>query len=183
LIVVEGLDNTGKTTLVEQLVKDFPQLEYNPSIGNKHDLPQIHTQAWESINHDTPLKIWDRARFISEYVYNPILQNRELAFDTEEWLYMLAEYIRRPQLVIYCFRTPDRLIKDFDEREQLAGVFEHIPELMEAYDRVWNMVHFLFGLSPHDSRIYLHSFDHEDKEYKYPVIRKAVKEYLEQVEG
>ena len=183
MIVVEGLDNTGKTMLCEQLQVDFPELSHRPSIGNKHDLQQIHYQALSALDDDArdPLILWDRSRFISEFVYNPVLKNRPTAYTMVEWLNMLANFVARPQLIIYCFRTPDRLLKDFDEREQLPGVLEHVPELVEAYDQVWSMLHCLFTISEQDSRIYLYSFDHENKEFKYPKIRTAVADYIERV--
>lgn len=159
MIVVEGLDATGKTTLVKHLSEKFPDLVVHHSIGNKHDVKQIHDQAISSIMTDTPFDLWDRARFISEYVYNPILQNRPTAFDMPEWLSMLARWVEKPQLVIFCQRPLHKVREVLHNEEQLEGVEDNITKLYQAYALFMRMILFLFSVSPADSGIVWYDYE------------------------
>ena len=189
IITVEGLDSTGKTTLIEQLVKDFPGLKVIPSIGNKHDPVEIRRQALDWPNYDrqdyvsSQVYIADRCRLISEMVYNPILKTRPLAFSPSEFLEVTRRWLFFPQLIIYCSRSKDRLLKTLHNEEQLTGVEEHLNELNEQYGKMMGTLEFLFDLYDNGSKIIVYSFDHERKDMKYPSVRNAVAQYLKLVEG
>ena len=189
IITVEGLDSTGKTTLIEQLVKDFPGLKVIPSIGNKHDVLEIRRQALDWPNYDrqdyvsAQVHIADRCRLISEMVYNPVLKTRGLAISASEFLDVTRRWLEFPQLIVYCFRSKDRLLKTLHNEEQLSGVEEHLDELSLQYSKMMSTLEFLINLYDNGSKIIVYSFDHERKEMKYPSVRNAVIEYLHLVEG
>lgn len=174
MIVVEGLDNTGKTTLVEKLCADFPQLKHTPSIGNKHDLNQIADQAWYMVEEALVDEIWDRSRIISEYVYNPVLNMRPLAFAKNSWFAMLQQWLLHPQLVIYCRRPVRHIFETFDEREQLGGVADKLPELDRAYEGMMWLIEVLFQQS--DPPKYVIEYNYEVD--KYEEVRDMVGRYL-----
>lgn len=174
MITVEGLDNTGKTTLVKKLCSDFPQLKFTPSIGNKHDLNQIVEQAWYIAEEAEVDEIWDRSRIISEYVYNPVLNKRSLAFGHATMLKMMREWLQRPQLIIYCTRPLPNIQASFDEREQLDGVVSKLKELAAAYEAFMGFLAIMFKVT--DPPKYLLEYNFEEDKYEY--IRDLVGRYL-----
>jgi thymidylate kinase len=180
MICVEGLDNTGKSTLCEKLGKDFPELEFHPSIGNKHDLDQIREQAYYQAEEAKVNELWDRCRFISEYVYNPVLRGRDLAFGHEAWFYFIKEYLLSPQLLIYCKRPLGKVIATFDEREQLSGVYDNLPLLNDAYNSIMWLMSVCLEQSPYKSVSGILAYDYEEKG-DYDRVADAVGQYLEEV--
>lgn len=182
MITVEGLDNTGKTTLVERIRNEFPQLKHNPSIGNKHVVEQIRQQMYSSIQVDRfyPLTLWDRSRIISEYVYNPVLRGRPLAVNFEEWWQLFGEYLKQPQLIIYCHRPLVDIQKSFDDREQLGGVAQNLGALNLAYEHVMDWIDFIFrNIQPSDfGRLVRYNW----KTDSYSKVRASIEKYLEVVD-
>lgn len=148
LIVVEGLDNTGKTSLVGELCERFPMLERRDSIGNTHDPESIFEGAlWEA--YSSPgLCITDRSRIISEWVYNPVLMNRPMAYDFRTWMKLVSSLAVGRHLILFMWRPIEELLETFDERSQLPGVRENIVLLHHRYNLVANMMELLFHVQP-----------------------------------
>lgn len=149
MILLEGLDATGKTTLADQLATQFPELTLRPSIGNKHDLDQIREQAYSEAHQrqDQMLMVADRSRIVSEYIYNPILAKREVAYPYLEWTSYLARFTMGRHVVVYCRQSLNDIGKVFHKQEQLEGVRENLPELFKAYEEFMTMLRFLFRVS------------------------------------
>lgn len=179
LIIVEGLDNTGKTTLVEQISKAFPELRVRESIGNKHDLTSIATQAGAETMRSPVMDhtLTDRSRLISEWVYNPILKQREMAFSFEEWLHHLQYFVKSPQLIIHCTRPLYTVANGWDQREQLEGVLDHLAELDEAYNRIMVMMNFLLRLNGQPRKVVRYDYELTP----WTLIEARVRNYLKEV--
>lgn len=179
MITVEGCDNTGKTTLVHMLCKEFPQLKDHPSIGNKHNLNEIAEQAYYQAEDADDNDIWDRSRLISEYVYNPILKGRGLAFPYDVFLKLLAVWLSKPQMLIYCRRPYEKIKATFDEREQLEGVGAHLFDIYVAYDNTMGFLRTMFDVSPVPK--YLVEYDYEQD--NFDDIKNLVGRYLVEAKG
>ena len=135
MIVVEGMDNTGKTTLVEYL-EEALMLVAEKSPGPAE--PDSHAEwlLWieESLlRADTEHAIYDRYPCISEYIYGPAVRGMNILRDTD----YLARFLLCRPLVIYC-RPSDHIIKRFGDREQMNGVKEKAKKLLEDYDHLYN---------------------------------------------
>lgn len=180
MITVEGNDNCGKTTLVHQLCKDFPQLKYHPSIGNKHDLGVIVEQAYYQVYEADVNEIWDRSRLISEYIYNPVLNRRQLAFNPSIYFKYLNHWLQNPQLLIWCNRPIEKIRETFDERDQLGGVFEHLEELQHGYETFMAFIAWFFNIHQVDRPKYLIEYDFEKDSYEG--VRDIVARYLVEAE-
>ena len=183
MIIVEGLDNTGKTTLVESIRKEFPILKHRPSIGNKHDPAAILEQAQiEAFSPQTTGKmISDRSRLISEYVYNPIIKKRPLAYPPHTWLEMLGSFADDHHLVIYCYRSTARLVDTWGEREQLDGAREHLYALNHSYDLMMHTIEMLFracGGADKGSKVISYTFEANNKADFKPMVFSAIRTYL-----
>lgn len=181
MIVVEGLDNTGKTTLVSKILEEFPELVYRPSIGNKHDLNQIRDQAATEAFDWSTMKwtVADRSRLISEYVYNPILKGRPLAYPFHTFLEMFGTFVQQTNLVILCHRNRLHLEGTFDEREQLGGVRQHLTDLDNQYSRIYNVIQFLSIAGDGDTEVLKWSFE----QHSETTVFNAVNRYIDRVKG
>ena len=182
MILVEGLDNTGKTTLVERLLDDFPVLEYRPSIGNKHDREQIRKQAAEEAWIQMPHVLGDRSRIISEYIYNPVLKRRPIAYPMDEYMEMLGGFARGHHLIIHCYRSVARIIDTYNDQDQLAGVRQNLAEIASRYDQVMHMLRFLFAVADSNSEICTYTFEpNKDRPDPYTTVLQYVRRYLREV--
>lgn len=108
MIIVEGPDGAGKSTLIKQILNEFPQLSVAPRVVSKETEALVDLRVWVD-NHfleDTKNVIFDRHRLISEPIYGPILrrQNQEPGFTDRDWMYdsLVKLYIHTKPLVIYC---------------------------------------------------------------------------------
>lgn len=143
MIIVEGCDNTGKTTLVTKLAQDLRLI----SVNNRKR-PQSRQESEDYLHALLPLvkshpTIFDRWQPISEPIYGPICRNtRILPFDAMEAQHrILSDVVHRPgPLVIYC-RPKDSTILNFGDREQMTGVIEHAHTLIQEYDAMMPWLH------------------------------------------
>lgn len=179
MITVEGLDNTGKTTLVKHITEEFPSLEMRPSIGNKHDPNAIQRMAYDEAYVLGPSVISDRSRILSEYVYSPVLKTRPVAYGYNRWLTYLGAWSLNKQLVIYCHREPINVLESFDESEQLEGVKDNLLVLDMRYKQLMHTLEFLFAVAPNPDNLII-DWDFDDYE-NMDYILEAVKVYCKGV--
>lgn len=138
-IIVEGMDNTGKTTLIEAITNHLQQGEV-PFFHRKprgpgsrgQDLTEIHTML-----ESTGVRIYDRTPVISELVYGKVLRG-EGSLGNQSW-HFLQLLLRIEPLIIYC-RPHDDAIFNFGDRPQMAGVIEQKQKLLERYDFMMNAI-------------------------------------------
>lgn len=137
MIIVEGCDNTGKTTLINNLCKDLPLHRAPKSPG-----PATEEELWDYmlkyLNRPisyTKATIMDRFPIPSEEVYGPVLRNGS---SLSPWRRAKAEKMLRSHKValIYCDRPTEEILKTFGEREQLEGVEERIDIIRRRYEDV-----------------------------------------------
>jgi hypothetical protein len=140
MIIVEGCDNTGKTTLIGALIKEFPELQATRSAGPVSLGKQL---AWfaRAIRNEDPRMVYDRFSPIVEQVYGPILRNGSI-FGTY-WYDLFTLTLRREPLIIYC-RPPFSTVCRFGDREQMKGVREHVSDLYSRYDFVMGNLHDMY---------------------------------------
>lgn len=161
MIVVEGLDNTGKTTLVSKILERYPQLKYRASIGNKHNPEQIARSAQDEAYSWDMMKrvVSDRSRIFSEYVYTPLLKNRPPAYPFHAWLEMMGTFCQHEHVIVHCSRHRAKIIDDWDSSEQLEGVREHLSELEVRYEHLMDMLWFLSQVTESRLRIVHYNFE------------------------
>lgn len=147
MIILEGLDNTGKTTLAQAIVDHFPHLQLRPSIGNKHDTKVIREGMYLESMLPSPHLVSDRSRLISEYIYNPVLATRRPVVDYPTWMTYLTLFTTRPHFIIYCHRPVSKILETFNVRDQLPGVGDKLVELNDRYQKMMEMLDLLFTLN------------------------------------
>lgn len=163
-IIVEGMDGSGKTTLVKHLAHQFPQLEV---VTRPKD---VHFDIWwpsELDRLDTaPVPIYDRF-FYSELVYGPIIRGKINA--NMELVNGVAWFMRSTAMLIYARPHSSSIRTAINEHPQMPGVIRHFEQLLEAYD----------SLMATEMQWYVDRFYHYDwnSEHSNQVIA-AVERYL-----
>jgi hypothetical protein len=135
LIVVEGVDASGKSTLLEasRTIRDRYFVLVRHSC---RPLRPEHITSLLKQTEDTGIDVvLDRHPLISEPIYGPILRNHDLARDWskgDDW--MVTSWIKTIDRIVYC-RPPIEVIKaNLGNKLQLAGVEENLTKLLSAYD-------------------------------------------------
>ncbi len=131
MIIVEGFDNSGKSTLVKKLSKDLKLLVMNNQRLPKSAVDvQDYLSLCGSINHRYPL-ILDRLSVISEPIYGPICRDQSILTPLI-LAHMRAQLLELNPAIVYC-RPPTPAILNFEE-EQMEGVVDKAMTLIAAYD-------------------------------------------------
>jgi len=132
IIIVEGPDNSGKTTLAHRLAKDLAGV-YVKSESKPEQTQFIRLfDAWVvSATGFFPYVICDRHHWISAPIYDLILRGSS-RIDMFQATMACGRFH-----AIYC-RPPIETITDWREDiPQLAGVPDKIELIIEEYDRVF----------------------------------------------
>lgn len=144
MIVVEGPDGAGKTTLIEELMSRF-DFDLQQRVVGSDTKAMTDLKAW--VEHDNWKKAWvegamiplyDRHRLISEFIYGPIVGRApEPGFDNFEWVNreLHSFYIKHP-LIIYCL-PPIEVVRENAQREDTdnSAVAHRIDGIWVAYSR------------------------------------------------
>lgn len=146
VIVVEGPDGAGKSTLIDNLrlsgAKHYVSLQRS---GPPKRLEEIQSVVrWiEKFEPDgsgpTPL-ILDRHPFISEAIYGPTLRGHSLLVDYYTLHDIEHHFFRFVDRVIYCRPPTSVIMQKMGNNPQLKGVTENIEEITRQYDHTMKLV-------------------------------------------
>jgi thymidylate kinase len=131
MILIEGPDGAGKTTLAHELSK-----RYGFSIaGTRGPSEDVRERVYSALGHavagDKPVVIYDRL-FFSELVYGSVLRGKVMFSNREE------EYIKRVLAalkcpIIFCIPNIKVIDSNLEQKEHLEGVRENIGEIHRRY--------------------------------------------------
>lgn len=127
IILILGFDNTGKSTLTNQLSEKLNI----PKILSKGSVDKETFNLFLKENTKDNIVIFERFTPIEEMVYGKILRNKS-KFTFEETMNILKNY---DYFIIYC-RPPKKIIFDWKERKQMDGVIEKSNILLKEYDNI-----------------------------------------------
>ena len=125
-IIVVGMDNTGKTTLVNQL-SEFYGCEQIKSLGPGYSREEMIEEIIRKL--ELPGRaILERFSILEELVYGNVLRG-ESKFSIDD-MELVKDY---DFVIVYC-RPEDEVIYNFRDREQMEGVIEKRTKLVQAGD-------------------------------------------------
>lgn len=126
MIIVEGIDNTGKSTVIEVIGKTFkiPAARSNMAGATVKDMKQWI--AWAE-SCPRPL-ILDRHPAISDFVYGNVIRGKS------ESSIEFAQESRAGHFLIYCCPTLESIQESFGDREQMKGTHENLEKLYTSYE-------------------------------------------------
>ncbi len=135
MIIVEGVDNTGKSTLIRQLKKEFPKLEEREgSRGPKDKKTMIEhlSRALNKPKQETIYHLHDRFPLVSEYVYGLHLRG-DMVLEPKEYASWIQKLNYHRPLIIHCQPPLTVVAESFKERQQMDGVEGNLTLLYAAY--------------------------------------------------
>jgi len=181
MIVIEGMDNSGKTTLQRQLQSLLGGEGYiTVSKKSPGPLPGEELVDWthQELTEMKPgeLVIYDRFPIISETVYGTELRNFNVFLSPrvpEETREKAKEAVdlfhRNGPLIIYCRPSKDTII-EFDQRDQMEGVKENASDLLTQYDDL--IMEMASSKDPHDNSAWnIIFYDYELPGHLYQVLQ------------
>lgn len=134
MIIVTGMDNTGKTTLVQELSNrlSYPVVK---SPGPHLSIDEKRLWILDQLTREDSVPshiIYDRFMPFEEMVYGPVLRG-EFTFSLDEDL--LQELKNRRPVIVYT-RIPKRKILEFGDRYQMEGVEDAAEKLLAEWDEL-----------------------------------------------
>lgn len=133
LIVIEGVDGSGKSTLFNELkssLYDTWAISRNGRVRIEDDLVGLLEWLWAAPSFQPILM--DRHPLISEKVYGPILRNRDLTLNLTEDL--KSRSYRRIHTIIYCCPPFKTIEENIMKLRQMKGINENLKQLVFAYE-------------------------------------------------
>lgn len=141
MIVVEGPDGAGKSTLVQTLCDQFGFTVGTRATKNRDELYKVTRQDTycaiaEDLRGDSPLpKIWDRL-FWSELVYADLVR-RPIEFGMQEQ-YVIKKVLAITSFTVVCLPPFDTVLKNVSEsKHEMEGVREKIQKIYTAYPKAF----------------------------------------------
>ncbi len=167
IIIVEGMDGTGKTTLVQQLAHrlDVKPRKFVGSLGPSDDyrltlvnrtINEIAELSVASAEGRPIKRLYDRFPLISEAVYGPVLRGHNCFGGLYKPL--KGGLLALKTVIVYCRPHKDVVQANVQQGIQMNGVLEHFNDLLEAYDKLFEEL----TESPVDS--YITTFDYTQDE-------------------
>lgn len=137
MIVVEGVDNAGKSTLASFLAQHFKlyliKSHWRPETPSEVDLQNM---AICTLGKNLRGKlVSDRLASISEFVYGSVVREESLLPQDEIMDNLMLFRDVQPTLIIHC-RPPDlTILTRFRGRRQMEGVERNLTRLLFTYDK------------------------------------------------
>lgn len=174
MIIVDGLDNTGKTTLVNRLVKDL-RLELAPKspgpVSRNEMMVYMGPYLLDKFPWETQGIIFDRFPIITEFPYGYAVRGN-VNFTPEDFYYTMGLLRLHKPIFVYCTRDIDRVMETFDEREQMEGVKGVTLEITKNYETLMSFFPF---------PVFIYNFDTDSTDTMYHTLCQVIRKKLEVV--
>lgn len=136
MIIIEGPDNSGKSTLAIGLSDIIGWPNYHPTRLKRFNLDRAQGQL-EAFNFGynqliPKRQILDRCFAVGECVYGELIRTENKLGELAPRL--LTALVNTQHLIIYC-RPPESYIKA-STKPEMAGVMENMDEIIRTYDAI-----------------------------------------------
>lgn len=131
VIILEGPDGTGKTTLAKQIAANFGyEYVHNGEPKSEDMLKEYATQLYDAINDEDEDYVFDRLH-IGERIYGPLLRQRDRLSHQGEIL--MNRLIKANNVsLVFCFPTYEVAYANWKQRHATELVKDH-----EQYEKIY----------------------------------------------
>lgn len=157
MVIVEGIDGSGKTTLVNYLGGRLG-LQVDKSPGPV-DIEEYWAWIDATIRREKAGEKWiyDRHAFFSEQVYSILRKENHHRVNSQMTVSQMRSLINCNPTVIYCRPFEETILDGLLDREQMDGVPEHWEDLLRRYDELmkemkqyFNVIYYNWEVTPID---------------------------------
>lgn len=146
MVIVEGPDGGGKTTLVDRLSRALG-VEVHERACTSSDGPVPELCRWVERDLSGPSGgLYDRHPLISETIYGPIIRGHMVEdFGSRRWLRdAMVQFRRKDPFIIFCLpaweTVSSNILKTHEPTtSHLRGVLMHGQALYESYVLRWSL--------------------------------------------
>lgn len=140
MIIVEGPDGAGKTTLVKQISERFELAVGRRGVADRKLLytvtvPDTFRALQEAVSGEEQPLVWDRL-FFSEFVYYP-LTNRKCEFNEAQRQHIMEVLCALRSPIILCLPPAKTVYANAGKAEQMDGVMDNLSRIYLAYVAVF----------------------------------------------
>lgn len=174
MIILEGVDGAGKTTLAHKLAQHFGLGFGERGTKDRKLLYTVtrqdtYTALGEETKGKEPMRIWDRL-YYSELVYADIV-GRPCEFSPVEQGYVERMIDALNCVVVVCMPPFDVVAENARKDEQMDGVLENLRSIYQSYCRLLTSKRF-----PDSALIY--DYQADDDGDVYDQILEATENYM-----
>ena len=168
MIIVEGCDGTGKSTLVNRLSADLGLNIGKRGVADRDKLYTVTREdTYKALAHAVegylPPYIWDRLYF-SEPIYSRIMGRKcEFTLSESNFVRSVLKAIRCP--IIICHVPLEVATENMEQKHQMEAVSDNFQYIHKAYEGLINL-----------TRDWATTFDYRD-EGAYASLREDIKRY------
>lgn len=132
MLIIEGIDGVGKTTLVEYL-QDCGMKKYHFDYDSKN--MDLFTKYMRVLLENNDELVFDRS-FISEMVYGPVIRNK-CKLSLEDYTKLLIAYKNVEAKIIYLTAPKEILLKrKNNDKDDYDVITNYYGELNKKYDDI-----------------------------------------------
>jgi len=137
-IIIEGMDNSGKSTLAAKISDKLKMPIYHPGPAPVTvSAAEVHLQEQKDMSKC--FLLFDRVTCMSDAVYNPErLSDLYLSYRKQMSNSNIVIYCRPPVRTIVDFSNHE--VKDYDSEEHLKKVIDGMHEYIHRYDAMMNVM-------------------------------------------
>ncbi len=142
MIVVEGMDGSGKTGLIRRLAREM-QIPVHERASTSVGGPVEDLYEWAKKDvltwHHQPFSLYDRHPFVSEYVYGPITRGwMDPRFHTPEARELIKRFTYN-SVIIFCDPGMSEVSDNVRRNKQMSGVVDNDQALFYTYRSIFTL--------------------------------------------
>ena len=179
MIIVEGPDGSGKTTLVERLLSN-PDLKLvkgdracTSDNGAIEDLAQ-----WvdDQLDHESKHKVlYDRFPLFSDFAYGPLIRGSvSEKFEDFMWVHSRMNHLMNRHRPFMIFCLPPKQIVEENVRSNHEGKTEHLRGVLRSSKAIYDLYVYQAAMSPFTAQTWV--WDYRDGDYSS--LCQAIRSHL-----